>query len=199
MRNNSIITVIVTGVIAGALSSNISTEQLFPVVTAGLLCSSLGLLISIVLAGVYMQRLFTHGLPDPDHHLGMMVAVGPPSFVPLAYLRMSLAVPQVQHYAFFAGHAAAPDIVQVMALLISIAVWSMAVFFMLIATFAILGSIKGMRFQLTWYTTVFPNTGLVARCCILGSYCRAMESCGWRVCALVFCRGCGCLLLCRML
>ena len=98
-----------------------------------------------------------------------MIAVGPPSYAPLAFLKLSLAVPYLKDYGFFATSPVVIVIVQTIALIVAIAVIGMAVFFLLMAALAIAVSAPKMTFHLTWYGLIFPNVGFLSTVGLLGT------------------------------
>ena len=98
-----------------------------------------------------------------------MIAVGPPSYAPLAFLKMSLAVPLLKHYAIFTTNPVMCIIVQTMVLILSIGIVGMAVFFLLMATFSIAATARKMTFRLTWYGLIFPNVGFLSTLGMLGT------------------------------
>lgn len=119
----------------------------------------MGFLLSIAIAAIYLQRLFTVGLPSPDTRPGMMIAVGPPCYAPLAWLETPSAVPD--DYGLVAQFPMAATIIKVMALMMAISTLGLALFFFIMAFCAIARHSSRMRFHLTWYGFIFPNVGTV--------------------------------------
>jgi tellurite resistance protein TehA-like permease len=145
----------------------LTEKQRVPVLIADLICSSMGFLISLPVAAIYFTRLFTAGFPDPDTRPGMMIAVGPPIYAPLAWLKLAAATPK--DYAVFANFSVATEVVQIMALVLSLAVFGMGIFFLLMASYAIIRQSHQMRFHLTWYGFIFPNVGFLSAAGIFGN------------------------------
>ena len=155
-----VLPMILIGVMAGGVAESLTEKQRYPVLIAGLLCSSMGFFMSLPLAAIYFTRLFTAGFPDPDTRPGMMIAVGPPTYAPLAWLKIAAAIPK--HYAVFAAFSAATEVVQIMALVLSLAVFGLGIFFFVMALCAIVWESPRMHFHLTWYGFIFPNVGLLS-------------------------------------
>ena len=161
-----VLPIILIGVLAGSVADTLTPSQAYPVLVAGLLCSSMGFFLSLPMAAIYLHRLFVAGLPRPDIRPGMMIAVGPPTYAPLAYLKMAKSIPK--QYGYFDQHRAAFDVVETMLLIISIAIFGMGIFFFLMAFCAILRRAREMSYHLTWYGFVFPNVGLLSTMGLLG-------------------------------
>ncbi|KAK5167457.1 uncharacterized protein LTR77_007156 [Saxophila tyrrhenica] len=158
---------ILTGVMTGSLAECLGEAQAFPVLITGLIYSGVGFLLSLPVDGIYLWRLYCAGLPGPDKRPAMMLAVGPPSYAPLAFLKMAAVVPT--HYAVFAEIPIAGVVCQVMALVFGVAIVGMALFLFLMAFFCILRRANQMSFHLTWYGFIFPNVGLVSLVGVLGA------------------------------
>ena len=120
----------------------------------------MGFLQSLCMAALYLNRLFISGLPDPDIRPGMMSAVGPPAYTPLAYLKMAKALPN--NYGCFGAQQYAVEVIQVFTLFFAIRIFGMAIFFFLMALCANVRRAGSMKFHLTWYGFIFPNVGLLS-------------------------------------
>lgn len=70
---------------------------------------------------------------------------------------MSKNIPQ--DYAYFAQHPIAVDVLQILALVFSIFIWLLALFFFGIAFVACLDGIRDLTWSLICWAFVFPNTG----------------------------------------
>ncbi|KAK6438186.1 hypothetical protein LTR95_005623 [Oleoguttula sp. CCFEE 5521] len=162
-----VLPIILIGVMAGSVADSLSEEQRFPVIICGLLCSGMGFLVSLPVAAIWFFRLFTNGFPDPDARPGTMIAVGPPTYAPLAWLKLAAAIPK--HYGFFASVPIASDVAQVMAVVIGLGVFGLGLFFLLMAFAATVRRASSMHFHLTWYGFVFPNVGLLSALGILSN------------------------------
>lgn len=119
--------------------------------------SGLGFFVYICIIPMYIHRLFQYGLPAPNLRPGMYIAVGPPSFTGLALIGLSQAL----HPAlgpFLQG----PDVIvilQTMATIAAIFLWCLSFWFFCISTLPVLSGARKMKFHLTWWALVFPNSG----------------------------------------
>ena len=162
-----ILPVILVGVMAGSLADKVNASSAYAVVIAGLLCSSAGFLLSISINALYLHRLFIVGLPVPDIRPAMMIAVGPPTYAPLAFLKMAATLPA--HYGFVAQDPVRYEMVQAMAFVLGLAIWGLGVVFLLMAICSILRRANTMSFHLTWYGLIFPNVGLLSSLGLIGT------------------------------
>ena len=153
-----ILPVILVGVMAGALDGHIHPNQIYPALIAGLFCAGGGFIYSLPISGIYLARLFTVGLPVADTRPGMMIAVGPPCYSPLAFLKLAAGIPV--GYGFFEKHVMGAEILQTMTLFLSIPIFGFGCFFLIVATSAILYKARSMSFHLTWYGMIFPVSPL---------------------------------------
>jgi tellurite resistance protein TehA-like permease len=119
----------------------------------------MGFLLSLPIDAIYLWRLFTIGLPEANRSPAMMIAVGPPTFFPLAFLKMAAAVPK--EYGAFGIIPDAVEIVQVLALVMAIAIIGLGFFFFLMAFARITYKAKQMTFHLTWYGFMYVVEPLV--------------------------------------
>lgn len=155
-----VLPIILIGVSAGDVVLSLNQTQSCPVLVAGLLCASMGFLLSLPMAALYLNRLFISGFPDPDTRPGMMIAVGPPTYAPLAYLKMAKTLSN--NYACFGAQLYAVEVIQAFTLFFAIGIFGMAVFFLFMGLCANVRRAKSMKFHLTWYGFVFPNVGLLS-------------------------------------
>lgn len=149
--------VMLSGSIAGSISSEQPPEHRLTIIVAGLACQGLGFLIAFIMTALFLGRLMVDGLPAPKLRPGMFMVVGPPSFTVLALIGMSNSIPQ--GYAYFARHPLAMDVLQPLALVFSIFLWLFAFFFFAISTVACLEEIRAASWSLICWATVFPNVG----------------------------------------
>lgn len=161
-----VLPVILVGVLAGSLADSLHPQDRYSVIVAGFICASLGFLLSLPIDAIYLHRLFVAGFPDTDQRPGMMIAVGPPSYAPLAFLKLSSALPH--GYGYFAQRPSAIDIIQTMSFVMSMAMFGLGVFFFLMAVCAVSRRPWRMVFRLTWYGLIFPNIGFFSTMGLLG-------------------------------
>lgn len=106
---------------------------------------------------IFLHRLMQYGLPAPNLRPGMFIAVGPPSFTAIALISITSALPPESHY--FATRPGMIPILQSVADLVAIFLWSLSFWFFCITLLSILHGVRLMSFHLIWYALVFPNVG----------------------------------------
>ncbi|KAF2269058.1 hypothetical protein CC78DRAFT_454101 [Lojkania enalia] len=147
--------------LAGTIASSIGSSQppayRFPILVAGVACQGLGFLISLIMTGLFLYRLMVNGLPHPRLRPGIFMAVGPPSFTSLAFIGMANNLPR--EYTYFVKDAIAVDVLQTLALVISVSLWFFGFFFFCIAVVACMAKASEMSFSLVYWAFIFPNTG----------------------------------------
>ena len=172
--------VILIGVLASSFAKAAHPRELFSIEIAGLICSSMGFLLSISIAAIYLDRLFVAGLPEVIHRPAMMVAVGPPSYAALAFLKLATGIPTT--YWFFAKNPGSAGVVAIVGLIFAVGVWGMACFFELVCLAAVLPHARDTKFSLSWYSLIFPNVGFLCTFNLIG---RVIESEGIKYAASV--------------
>lgn len=155
-----ILPIILIGVSAGHIVTAQRLTDACPILFCGLLCSSMGFLFSLPMAALYLHRLFECDLPSPNVRPSMMIAIGPPTYTPLAYLLLIRALRDSP--SCFSAQPEAVDAVHLVTLLLSVGTLGMACFFLMLGVSAIVSGANSMRFHLTWYGFVFPNVGLLS-------------------------------------
>ena len=123
----------------------------------------------------YLGRLMSNGLPSPNMRPGMFIAVGPPSFTALALIGMANDAAAVLPTVFIVGTSAVPSaqVLKILAVASGIFLWTLSLFFFCISLSATLSGFKEMRFHLSWWSFVFPNTGFIIAAISIG---QAIES-----------------------
>jgi C4-dicarboxylate transporter/malic acid transport protein len=150
-----------TGTLASSISATQPVDRRIAIIVAGVSFQGLGFLISLMMMALFMYRLMVEGLPDVNLRPGMFMAVGPPSFTSLALIGMARNLPD--GYDYFARHPSAADVLQTMALFISIFLWLFSFFFFCIATVACVKGANELHFGLICWAFVFPNIGWTVR------------------------------------
>lgn len=146
-----------SGTLATIGAADQPPDQAVPMIIAGLTAQGLGMLMSLLMYACYIRRMIQFGLPRPRSRPGMFIAVGPPGFTALALIGLAKDYPS--QYNYFGADEVTIQILQVMATMISIFIWSLALWFFCIALLACLQTWREMPFSLSWYAFVFPNVG----------------------------------------
>jgi tellurite resistance protein TehA-like permease len=88
----------------------------------------------------------------------MFIAVGPPAFTSLAIIGMARAWPITAAF-FGADGEVTAHMLELLATMVAVFIWSLALWFFCIAVLSILAVAKEMTFHLNWWAFVFPNVG----------------------------------------
>lgn len=153
------------GTLASAIAKTQTAEHALPMLVAGLSYQGLGMMLAIMMYGIYFGRLMTSGLPADQSRPAMYIAVGPPAFTALALIGMAQ---DVKITGIFRTYIVLPgidnpgmieDLLQILALLAAIGLWVFAAWCFGIAIVAMFEAIHRNAFHLNWYAKVFPNVG----------------------------------------
>ncbi|TVY14957.1 Malic acid transport protein [Lachnellula arida] len=153
------------GTLASAIAKFQPAHRALPMVVAGLAYQGLGMMVAIMMYGLYFGRLLTSGLPAEASRPAMFIAVGPPAFTALALIGMAQDVviteifPNYIELNGIIDQTLIPDIFQLLALLSAIFLWVFAFWCFGIAAVANIEAIPRNDFHLNWYAYVFPNVG----------------------------------------
>ncbi|KEY73508.1 hypothetical protein S7711_03675 [Stachybotrys chartarum IBT 7711] len=159
-----------SGTVASAISQSQPPNHRLPIIVAGIAYQGLGLLGSIVLLAWFIGGLFRYGLGAPNQRPGLFMPVGAPGYSILTFMGCAMNLP-VEH-SYFTRYPNAVEILQVLALWVSIFLWlfgfwlfAMALVANLPNVFPKVGGGRGikprMAFTLSWWALVFPNIGFV--------------------------------------
>ena len=149
--------VMLSGTLAGIVAPHQPPKYAMQIIVAGLTFQGLGIMVSVFMYSIYLGRLMQYGLPAPKARAGMFISVGPPAFTSLALITMANALPK--DYGYFARVPSAYETLNVMALFVAIFLWATSFWFFSITLISVLVRIGKMKFHLTWWAYVFPNTG----------------------------------------
>ncbi|KAE8378518.1 voltage-dependent anion channel [Aspergillus bertholletiae] len=166
-----------SGTIASALASKQPPGQALPMIIGGITLQGFGFLMFIFIYGEYFYRLNKRGLPKPAERPEMFIAVGPWSFTALALIGLANAAVEKFPSQYIISSADSTsdatvtvttgDIALVIATLVGIFLWTMALFCLCIAIISMLalcklfGGVGAPGMSLPYWSMVFPNTGFV--------------------------------------
>jgi tellurite resistance protein TehA-like permease len=145
------------------------------VLCAGLAAQGLGMLVSCFFYATYLSRLMVFGLPDKRP--AMFIAVGPPSFTCSALISMADEVPRLLR-ATLGTPTSSPlrlpvettavvDVptlaaaVWMVTVSTAVFLWGLSFWFFCGAAVAVAAGMPDRRFNLSWWSFVFPNVGFV--------------------------------------
>ncbi|KAI8725366.1 hypothetical protein NCS52_00107600 [Fusarium sp. LHS14.1] len=148
-----------TGTLASAIMPSQSPEHRIPMLVAGVTYQGLGWTVATLVYPLYLGRLMQDGLPAPAMRPGMFIAVGPAGFTSVALIGMAQSIPE--GYGYFKTYPMAPQVLQILALWVSIWIWCIAFWFFSFSLLAVLSSALQwrLRYSMTWWAFVFPNVG----------------------------------------
>ncbi|KAF7522299.1 hypothetical protein G7054_g12204 [Neopestalotiopsis clavispora] len=155
-----------SGTIASVGAADQPPVHAVPMIVAGLTAQGLGMIISILMYACYIHRMIQYGFPSPNSRSGMFIAVGPPAFTSLAIIGMANAFPTT--YGYFGDADVTRQIVETLATMTAVFIWSLSFWFWAIAVVACLAVCRQMTFSLSWWAFVFPNVGFTIATLTIG-------------------------------
>ncbi|KAH8773321.1 voltage-dependent anion channel [Hyaloscypha finlandica] len=185
------------GTLASAIAKIQPAEHALPILVAGLSYQGLGMMVAIMMYGLYFGRLLTSGLPLDMSRPAMFIAVGPPSFTALAFIGMAQDVATTKIFSTYVSslpgispqyQTLIPDLLQILALIAAISLWVLAFWFFSIALVATIEAVGRNDFHMNWYAYVFPNVGFTIATIKIGERLdsRAIQGVGSGVGAVLF-------------
>ncbi|KAI1382735.1 voltage-dependent anion channel [Hypoxylon trugodes] len=166
-----------TGTIASVIAGSQPPAQRLPILVAGIAYQGLGWIVSLMLLPWFLGTILRNGLGYPDHRPGLFMPVGSAGYTVISLIGCARYIPR--GYGFFARFPIAADVLQILAVWVSIFLWLFAFWLFALAFVAnapvILPSWKRgrvprprMRFTLLWWGMVFPNVGLTIATIMIG-------------------------------
>ncbi|RDH30285.1 voltage-dependent anion channel [Aspergillus welwitschiae] len=143
--------------LAGAQPSHFA----IPILIAGTCLQGFGFLISLFILGEYFYGLHHHGLPPMRRRPQMFIAIGPPAFTAVALMGMAEIATEKfpAHYIPLATHVNTAEVLLIVAIFLSIFMWIFSFFLWMLGWLSIFAAYHEWKFDITWWATVFPNTG----------------------------------------
>jgi C4-dicarboxylate transporter/malic acid transport protein len=161
-----------TGTIASLIAPTQPPSHSLLVIYSGVAFQGYGFLISLVCIAFFIRGLLDTGFPPPALRPALFIPVGSIAYTILALINLSNAIPPDTGY--FGTHPTAKEILQVLALFVSIFMWLFAFWLFSLALLANIGAaVKGMEFKLSWWAFIFPNVGFMLGTSVMG---RELES-----------------------
>ncbi|KAK7418513.1 hypothetical protein QQZ08_011223 [Neonectria magnoliae] len=148
--------IMLTGTIASVVLEMQEHIHPLPIIVAGLTCQGLGFSVAVMMYAHMVGRLMQSGLPNREHRPALFMCVGPPAFTAFALIGLADRLPKdlVGAGQFNIN----VETVRAVALLSAIFLWSLSLWWFLIAVVAIVASPPEF-FHLGWWPMVFPNVG----------------------------------------
>ncbi|KAL7922954.1 voltage-dependent anion channel domain-containing protein [Trichoderma austrokoningii] len=130
-----------------------------------------GCLISLMISAAFIYRLMTQKLPRDFQRPGVFISIGPYAFTAGSIAQLGSEANVILPPNFL-GTEHSIEIVKIIALLVGLWLWGLSMWFFLVSVGSLwkyLRTRKGMPFQMTWWSFVFPNTALVTATEIMGN------------------------------
>ncbi|RDW68864.1 tellurite-resistance/dicarboxylate transporter family protein [Aspergillus mulundensis] len=149
------------GTTASLLISAHPPHYAIPMLIAGTALQGFGFMISLFILAEYIHGLHHGGLPPMRRRPQMFIAIGPPAFTAVELMGMAEVATSKFGTGFIAsaGSLNVPDVLVVLTLFISIFLWILSFFFWALGWLSIFDARREWKFDITWWATVFPNTG----------------------------------------
>ncbi|KAK4696756.1 hypothetical protein P7C71_g1218, partial [Lecanoromycetidae sp. Uapishka_2] len=155
--------IMLSGTVAAVTAGSQPPHQAIPIIIAGTTFQGLGFMVASFMYANYIGRLMSHGLSAPNTRPGMFISVGPPAFTGLAFIGLANAAIRVFPHTFVVGAAdvSTAQVLKIVAVFVAIVLWTLSLFFFCISLLATLCGLREIKFHLTWWSFVFPNTGFI--------------------------------------
>ncbi|KAL4905577.1 hypothetical protein BDW74DRAFT_167762 [Aspergillus multicolor] len=149
------------GTTASLLTSAQPPHYAIPMLIAGTALQGFGFMISLFILAEYIHGLHHQGLPPMRRRPQMFIAIGPPAFTAVALMGMAKVATSKfpAHFISSAGYINAADVLVILTLFASIFLWILSFFFWCLGWLSIFDARADWKFDITWWATVFPNTG----------------------------------------
>ncbi|AEO71442.1 uncharacterized protein THITE_2123792 [Thermothielavioides terrestris NRRL 8126] len=173
-----------------------------PIALAAVAVQGTGFLISFMVCAAFLYRLMTQKLPRDHQRPGVFISIGPGAFTCTGIVQLGTLAPSIFPDGFpptttassvstLQAAAAAAPILRLLAYTAGLWLWGLSIWFFLVSVGSLWKYVrpesKGkLRFQMTWFSFVFPNTALVTATEALGT---AFGSAGLKIfgCVLAAC------------
>ncbi|GAM84080.1 hypothetical protein ANO11243_020720 [Dothideomycetidae sp. 11243] len=139
-----------------------SHPRALAIIVGGFTLQGIGFMVSLMVYAAFLYRLMTNKLPTESLRPGMFISVGPSGFTISGVIGLGRELGRVIPPDFMGVGAMAGVVTTVAANWMGIWLWGLAIFFFIVslgANVSCVGS-KKFHFAMTWYSFVFPNTGL---------------------------------------
>lgn len=127
-----------------------------------------GFMVSLMIYGAFIYRLMTQKLPRETTRPAIFVSVGPSGFTVAGLVHLgNVLVPKIMPDGSWQGHSDAAFIFKILSDLVGLWLWGLCIWFFIVSvgshwsTMHVSDPKNHIRFEMTWYSFVFPNTALV--------------------------------------
>lgn len=159
--------------LAGTLTSLFAPDQptgsALAMIFGGIAFQGLGFMVSFMLITIFLWRCFYAGLPQPQVRVGMFILVGMPGYTATAL--QGLAQAATKHFPQgYLGVETVPaaDVLVVVSIAVGAFLWLLSFIFFSWTVVCVAYGVNQMRFDVTWWASIFPNVGWVVATSLLG-------------------------------
>ncbi|KAK4570309.1 hypothetical protein LTR86_002389 [Recurvomyces mirabilis] len=155
---------LVIGPHAAVLANKIGKERGLDIVMGGFVFQGIGFMVSLMIYAAFIYRLMTHKLPKESLRPGMFISVGPSGFTISGLVGMGQVIPELLPDDFMGDGVLAGKVSRIMANWAGLWLWGLAIWFFFVSVGAHYSTVRegGVKFAMTFYSYVFPNTALTA-------------------------------------
>ncbi|KAK4101538.1 hypothetical protein N658DRAFT_425452 [Parathielavia hyrcaniae] len=150
---------------AAANTDRLPSLHAVPVALAAVTVQGTGFLISFMICAAFLYRLMTQKLPRDHQRPGVFISIGPAGFTAAGLVQIGRQTTAIFPPDFLGSEHTA-HIMRILAYMAALWLWGLSVWFFLVSVGSLWKYLrpesKGkLRFQMTWFSFVFPNTALV--------------------------------------
>ncbi|KAK4667338.1 hypothetical protein QC763_308350 [Podospora pseudopauciseta] len=147
---------------AAAQSGRIDLLNPIAISLASLTTQGTGFLIAFMISASFLYRLMTQKLPRDHQRPGVFISIGPSGFTAAGLVSLGGLASDI----FPSDHTLSADILKVMAYMTGLWLWGLSIWFFLVSVGSLWKYLRpekkeNFKFQMTWFSFVFPNTALV--------------------------------------
>ncbi|KAK0674642.1 putative transporter [Cercophora samala] len=147
---------------AAAESDRITLLNPIAISLASLTTQGTGFLIAFMISASFLYRLMTQKLPRDHQRPGVFISIGPSGFTAAGLVSLGGLASDI----FPPNHTLSADILKVMAYMTGLWLWGLSIWFFLVSVGSLWKYVRpekkeNFKFQMTWFSFVFPNTALV--------------------------------------
>ncbi|KAK4189957.1 putative transporter [Podospora australis] len=175
---------------AASRTGRISEINTVSIAMAAITAQGTGFLIAFMINAAFLYRLMTQKLPRDNQRPGVFISIGPSGFTAAGIVSLGSLTSEIFPRDFM-GTEHAVYILRLMAYMVGLWLWGLSVWFFLVSVGSLFKYIspekqENFRFQMTWFSFVFPNTALVTATEALGG---AFDSDGLKIFGCVLAGG----------
>ncbi|KAK4142958.1 malic acid transport protein [Dichotomopilus funicola] len=161
-------------VAAAHKTNQLSHINTIPITLAAITAQGTGFLISFMICAAFLYRLMTQKLPRDHQRPGVFISIGPSGFTCAGIVQLGSLAGVVFPPGFMDRAGSTAYVLRILACMAGLWLWGLSIWFFLVSVGSLWKYLrpesKGkLRFQMTWFSFVFPNTALVTATETLGA------------------------------